>query len=82
MAHPLLTCASLNQLTCGVGVAEVEGKLLDLVGSERGRAVQYVVVSTWSKPVESATLEAARLRPRGGGWAPSGWASLWECRAA
>ena len=27
---------------------------------------------TWSKAVKSATLEAARLGPRGGGWAPSG----------
>ena len=27
-------------------------------------------------------MEAARLRPRGGGGAPSGWASLWEYRAA
>ena len=26
--------------------------------------------------------EAARVSPRGGGWAPGGWASLWECRAA
>ena len=34
------------------------------------------------KAVEPATLEAARLLPRGGGGAPSGWASLWECRAA
>ena len=25
---------------------------------------------------------AARSSPRGGGGAPSGWASLWECRAA
>ena len=32
--------------------------------------------------VPSATLEAARLAPRGGGGAPSGRASLWECRAA
>ena len=41
---------------------------------------------TWlvkgSQAVKSATLEAARLSNRGGGWAPSGWASLWECRAA
>ena len=32
--------------------------------------------------MKSATLGAARLSPRGGGGAPSGWASLWECRAA
>ena len=32
--------------------------------------------------VKSATLGAARSSTRGGGWAPSGWASLWECRAA
>ena len=36
----------------------------------------------WSKAVRSATLGAARLSPRGGGCTPSGWASLWECRAA
>ena len=32
--------------------------------------------------MHSKTLEAARLSLRGGGWAPSGWASLWEYRAA
>ena len=32
--------------------------------------------------VKWATLEAARLNPRDNGWAPSGWASLWEYRAA
>ena len=37
---------------------------------------------TRSKAVKSATLEAARLSPRGGGGAPSGRASPWECRAA
>ena len=30
----------------------------------------------WSKAVTRTTLEAARLGPRGGGRAPSGWASL------
>ena len=35
-----------------------------------------------SKEAKSATLEAARLSPRGRGGAPSGRASLWECRAA
>ena len=35
-----------------------------------------------SKAVKSATLEAARSSPRGGGGAPSGGASPWECRAA
>ena len=34
------------------------------------------------RQVESATLEAARSSTRGGGWGPSGWASLWEYRAA
>eukprot|EP00964_Phaeocystis_antarctica_P071048 scaffold43301_cov57-Phaeocystis_antarctica.AAC.2 len=29
-----------------------------------------------------AALEAASSSTRGTGWAPSGWASLWECRAA
>ena len=32
-----------------------------------------------ARPLES---KAARLRPRGGGGAPSGWAPLWEYRAA
>ena len=32
--------------------------------------------------MKSATLEAASSATRGGGGAPSGWASLWECRAA
>ena len=35
-----------------------------------------------SKAVESAALEAARSSNRGSGWAPSGWASPWECQAA
>ena len=35
-----------------------------------------------SKAVESATWEAARLSHRAGGGAPSGWASIWEYRAA
>ena len=35
-----------------------------------------------SKAVKSATLQAARSMPRGGGWASSGWASPWVCRAA
>ena len=29
-----------------------------------------------------AAVEAARSSTRGDGWVPSGWASLWECRAA
>ena len=39
---------------------------------------------TWSNGGEigERPLEAARSSPRGGGGAPSGWASLWECRAA
>ena len=32
--------------------------------------------------VKSASLEATRLSPRGGGGAPCGWASFWEYRAA
>eukprot|EP00964_Phaeocystis_antarctica_P009505 scaffold5152_cov56-Phaeocystis_antarctica.AAC.1 len=34
------------------------------------------------KRSESAALEAARPSTKGGGWAPSGWASPWERRAA
>eukprot|EP00964_Phaeocystis_antarctica_P058822 scaffold34897_cov59-Phaeocystis_antarctica.AAC.5 len=34
------------------------------------------------KAVKSAALEAARSSTRGSGWAPSGPASSWECRAA
>ena len=40
------------------------------------------VVPTVAKQVKSASLEAARSSPRGGGGAPSGWASLWEYHAA
>ena len=36
----------------------------------------------WASAVELASLEAARLSPRGRGGAPSGWASIWECRTA
>ena len=35
-----------------------------------------------SNAVKWPTLEAASSSPRGGGWAPSGWASLSEYRAA
>ena len=35
-----------------------------------------------SKAVKSAALEAAGSSIRGTGWAPSGPASSWECRAA
>ena len=35
-----------------------------------------------SKAVKSAALEAASSSNRGSGWAPSGSASPWECRAA
>ena len=40
------------------------------------------VVPGWSKAVKSAAVEAARSSTRGRGWAPSGPASSWECRAA
>ena len=36
----------------------------------------------WSKAVKWAPLEAASASSCGGGRGPSGWASLWECRAA
>ena len=36
----------------------------------------------WSNAVKWPTLEAASSSPRGGGWAPSGWVSLSEYRAA
>eukprot|EP00964_Phaeocystis_antarctica_P153135 scaffold121271_cov51-Phaeocystis_antarctica.AAC.2 len=36
----------------------------------------------WSKAVKSAALEAAGSSIRGGGGAPGGPASSWECRAA
>eukprot|EP00964_Phaeocystis_antarctica_P024047 scaffold13457_cov56-Phaeocystis_antarctica.AAC.4 len=35
----------------------------------------------WSRAVKSAALEAASSSTRGSGWAPSGSASSWECRA-
>ena len=35
-----------------------------------------------SRAVKSAALEAASSSIRGTGWAPSGPASSWECRAA
>ena len=34
------------------------------------------------KAAKSATLEAASSSTRGSGWAPTGPASSWECRAA
>ena len=36
----------------------------------------------WSRAGEWAVLEAASSSTRGSGWAPSGRASPWECRAA
>ena len=62
----------------GIGVAHCSG-------CTRSKAIGFFakyVRPTRSKEVRSATLEAARSSPRGGGRAPSGWASLWEYRAA
>eukprot|EP00964_Phaeocystis_antarctica_P139391 scaffold104173_cov48-Phaeocystis_antarctica.AAC.1 len=36
----------------------------------------------WSKAVTSAALKAVSSSTRGSGWARSGPASSWECRAA
>eukprot|EP00964_Phaeocystis_antarctica_P109833 scaffold74249_cov69-Phaeocystis_antarctica.AAC.1 len=44
--------------------------------------VQHGAPPEWSKAVKSATLKAASSSTRGSGWAPSGSASFWECRAA
>ena len=68
-----------------VEVEECEAAQLADLGRDGPR--QLVVVEResrapgWSNAVESATFEAARWSPRGGGGAPSGWASPWECRA-
>ena len=50
--------------------------------AEQRRIVEVLPVSEWSTAVKSAALEAARSSTRGSGWAPSGSASVWECRAA
>ena len=36
-------------------------------------AARHAAPPTGSKAVKVAPLEAARLSPRGGGWAPTGW---------
>ena len=46
---------------------------------ERLPAGQWQPNVIGERPLES---NAARVSPRGGGRAPSGWASLWEYRAA
>eukprot|EP00964_Phaeocystis_antarctica_P017435 scaffold9629_cov72-Phaeocystis_antarctica.AAC.1 len=50
--------------------------------AEQRRVVKVFPVPEWSTAVKSAALEAARSSTRGSGWAPSGSASVWECRAA
>ena len=55
---------------CGLGLARSKGE------------VARAALPAWATAVESAALEAARSSNRGSGWAPSGPASSWECRAA
>ena len=50
------------------------------VGARGGEPVALFGLLDGQHAVESATLEAASSSTRGGVWAPSGWASLWECR--
>ena len=54
-----------------------------VVREGHGRHEQRVPrVPGWSKPMKWAALEAASSSTRGSGWALSGPASPWECRAA
>eukprot|EP00964_Phaeocystis_antarctica_P153047 scaffold121129_cov33-Phaeocystis_antarctica.AAC.1 len=68
--------------------ARGEGRTASYPGSggctnwEGGALGPGVAVPAWSKAGKWAALEAARSSTRGSGWALSGSASSWECRAA
>ena len=73
---------TLTQSTpCGRGPG-VPWARRGVVAARERLEVAAQVPPEWSKAVKSAALEAASASTRGSGWAPSGSASPWECRAA
>ena len=73
---PLRCAGDLDALCCGTQ------HIVDRSNQWRSLKQRPGALPGGSTVVTSAALEAANSSPRGSGWAPSGPASAWECRAA